>query len=81
MRLDGAAILFEQRVVGKPSAIPAEKRQKSHRAGLLCFQFFSNVDDAQFVGAGDPNIGELQAASENNFVSNVEGLTAELRRV
>src|SRR5205814_279337 len=81
VRPDSANVFLEQRVVGKPSTIAAEKRQKPHSARLGCLQFLLHVDDAQFVGPGDPNVRELQAASKNNFVSNVEGFSAELRRV
>ena len=81
MSLDGANVFLKQRVVGKPSTIAAEKRQKPHGAGLLCLQFFSHVDEAQFVGAGDSNFGKLQAASKNNFVGDIEGFSAELRRI
>ena len=81
VRFNGAAILFQESVVGESAAKAPEKRQKAKPAGLARFQLRLDVNHAKFVGAGNANVRQLQTPAKRHIIGNVNCMAGEFRGI
>ena len=73
---DRAPVLFEKREAGVAATV-TEKRNQSERARFLSSQIGGDIVVSKFVGAGDANVGELEAAAAFDVVAYLNGAAAQ----